>query len=89
MVDENSKYDRVHTDDMALAAYLKLKGHTPLEVWYDANTYVCHWKFNEFAVEDSADFLEDRARVNPRDYTKYFGYARREMFDAKDQVIDR
>lgn len=89
MVDENTKYDTVRTDDMALAAYLKLMGHTPDNVHYDREADSCRWTFNEFAVEDAADFLEDAARVNPRDYTKAFGAAKREMYQAKNKSVGR
>jgi hypothetical protein len=75
------EYDEVRTNDVALVAYLKLKGHTAMTVaWKDG---ICNWTFNGMAVDDATDFLTDNALVNPRDYTKYFGQAKREMQQAR------
>lgn len=80
-------YDEVRTDDVALAAYLKLKGHTAQEVWW--NQGVCYWQFSNMAVSDASDFLKDTALVNPRDFTKYFGQAKREMYQANGAPASR
>jgi hypothetical protein len=75
----------VRTDDVALAAYLRMKSHTPLSVEWNEEE-VCYWEYDTHAIADAQDFLEDYARVNPKDFTKAYGEAKREMRRAKEKA---
>lgn len=81
---DSAEFLEVKTDDLALVSYLKLKGHTPIEVQWDGGLNVCRWRFDRTAVSDATDFLEDRALVNPRDFTKSFANTKREMYRAQE-----
>jgi hypothetical protein len=78
---DSKDYDDLQTDDLGLVSYLKMKGHTPTSVDWDGD--VCRWTFGAPAVSDTTDFLEDRALVNPRDYTKSYASTKREMYRAQ------
>lgn len=83
---DSAQYDNLRTDDLALVAYLKMKGHTPTIVRWDGDATVCRWEFDKTAVSDATDFLEDRALVNPRDFTKSFAVTKREMYRAQENT---
>lgn len=77
------RYEGVRTDDVALVAYLRLMGHHPESVFYDLESNVCRWEYGPDSVEEAETYLEDQAVVNPRRFTRSFGAAKREMFEAK------
>ena len=72
------EFDRVLTDDMALVTYLKLKGHHVVNAAYVEG--VCKWEFDGSASEDARDFMEDRALVDPKQFSRIFGLTKRDMF---------
>ena len=77
-------FNEVVTDDMAMVAYLKMKGHAPETISWNPEASLCRWQFNANAVPDATDFMEDRALVNPRHFTRAFASAKREMHRAQD-----
>lgn len=72
------------TNDMAMATYLKLEGH-PCQglVW---NRNVCFWLFRvtDALLDATEDFLDRKARIEPRAYSKEFDVTRQEFFDSKE-----
>jgi hypothetical protein len=72
------EFDRVLTDDMALVTYLKIKGHTVVHAGYTDG--VCRWEFSGSASDDARDFMEDRATVDPKQFSRVFGLTKRDMF---------
>jgi hypothetical protein len=82
---DSEEYEAVRTDDLATVAYLRMKGHTPTQVQWDEDMSVCRWWFDKTAVSDATDFREDRALVNPRDFTKSFAIVKREMYRAQEK----
>ena len=75
--------DTFITNDMAMAAFLELEGHTPQKVEWTDDT--CRWTFmlTEMCQLEVEEFQTDAARVNPREYTKYFAKAKREFHNSK------
>jgi hypothetical protein len=78
------------TNDLAMATYLKMMGHTPQRVGFEDRD--CWWFFLHIPALTQAvdDFLSGRALVTPQEYNKQFGITKREMADARsrrDRVV--
>lgn len=71
------------TNDMALATYLKLQGHTPQAVIWERAT--CYWLYRvtDHLLDSLDDFNESRALVEPKEYNKVFNQTKREFYDTK------
>lgn len=79
------QYDYYVTNDMAMVAYLALKGHTAQDITMDDN--VCRWKFVNIGdlMQCAEDFLGDRALVNPREYNRHFANTKKEFYRIQDR----
>lgn len=83
MSDEERKLDSLQTNDMAMVSFLRMNGHTPTKIEID-DRGICHWHFSGDGVFDLGnDFIEDRALVNPRRFTKFYAITKREMFTSQ------
>ncbi len=78
----------VKTDDMGLAAYLRLMGHTPEACYWEDDLQTCYWLFGEEAEEDARLFINDTASVSPREYNRAFAQAKREFWNKKKEKMD-
>ena len=76
--------DFYRTGDMAMATYLKMEGHPVQTLVWEGD--VCYWVFRvtDALLECTEIFLEDEARVNPRQFNKEFNVTKRQFYDAKD-----
>lgn len=77
------------SDDMALVTYLKLVGHTPQGVGMEFDT--CYWYFikTDSLLDDVQSFGAREARVEPREYSKFFATTRSELFQTRDPIHRR
>lgn len=71
------------TDDMALATYLRMKHHIPVEIVWENNT-AC-WDFNRSPdlMKLVDDFTENKALCNPREFSRMFKYTRQEFHSVR------
>lgn len=70
------------TDNMGMASWLKMQGHTPQRVRWEDQT--CYWYFDKSdLLLGSVDaFLEGEARVEPKEYNRIFLLTKREFWDS-------
>jgi hypothetical protein len=82
-------YEYYKTNDMAMVAYLSLNGHAPQNTAMEGN--LCWWTF--IAVGDLMTrvdaFLRDEAKVNPREYSKFFAQTKTMLWRELDSRPDR
>jgi len=82
-----SEVDSVYTDDMALAAYLQMKGVGSEAIHYDADTRICHWTFiGPRALEETAIFLNNGSLVNPREFTRFYAHVKNQMWAVRNEA---
>lgn len=75
--------DEFHkVNDMALVTFLKMRGHTVQDVTWSGQT--CYWLFRvtDGLMDLIDDFVEGRARVEPREYNRMFSDTKRELYDS-------
>lgn len=79
---ENSSVDQFRTNDMAMAAYLRMNGHSTQKIEWSEGT--CRWFFLAVPalVEQVNKFLADTALVNPRQYNRSFAETKREFYES-------
>lgn len=80
--------DLFRTDLMAMVAYLRYVGHVPLDCYYSVERDRCVWVFDndQRLAQDVTAFRKDEVLVKPRDYSRAFAQAKRDMYDAKNSV---
>lgn len=80
--------DLFRTDLMALVAYLRYVGHVPVECYFNLDRDRCVWVFRdaEDLQKDVVAFRKDEVLVRPRDYSRAFAQAKRDMYDARNSV---
>jgi hypothetical protein len=80
-----TEVNHYRTSDMALATFMKMRGHTAQRVAWEANT--CYWYFAESMglLELVDEFLDDRASVNPKEFNRVYGTTKSEFFEARKQ----
>lgn len=73
------------TNDMAMATFLKLRGHAVQVVAWIQGT--CYWVFraNDSLLACVDEFTSDEALVNPREYNRVFTLTKREFYDNRPQ----
>jgi hypothetical protein len=73
------------TNDMAMATFLEMEGHTPQKIEFEGQN--CFWYFlyipSLVAAVDS--FLSQTAMVTPQAYNRAFAAVKREMVDARSR----
>lgn len=74
------------TNDMAMATYLKVQGHTSQRVIWEGGT--CYWWFriNESLLDCVESFTNGDALIEPREYNRVFTQTKREFYDSKPPV---
>ena len=74
------------TNDMGMATFLKLEGHPCQEMLWQGD--VCYWVFRvtDALLDDTEDFLDGSARVEPKAYNKEFNLTKREFYDSKEST---
>ena len=80
---ENSQ-EQFRTNDMAMVAYLKMKGHSVQRMEWNGKT--CWWFFPAIStlLDQVDEFLGDTALVNPRQYNKCLSDTKREFYDSSN-----
>jgi Domain of unknown function (DUF5659) len=73
------------TNDMGMATFLRAEGHEVIEVLWESGT--CYWRFaiSGNLVQLVEDFQADRARVNPKQFTRNFSKTKHEMYTSRPQ----
>lgn len=75
------------TNDMAMAAWLKMHGHTPQEVAFndDSQPSNCYWIFlvTSSLVDLIDTFQSQEAWVRPQEYNKMYAQCKTEMYEAR------
>jgi hypothetical protein len=71
------------TNDMAMATYLKMQGHSVQRVLWTGPT--CYWVFRvtDALLDATEDFLGGESRVEPREYSKKFSETKKEFYDSR------
>jgi hypothetical protein len=89
-LDEDSKFFR--TNDMGVAAYLKMLGHPAQQVGMQmrGKNHVCYWYFlvTEGLLRAVDGFIEGTALVSPKEYNKFYSIVKAEFFDARRRQVD-
>ena len=73
------------TDDMALATFLKMQGHTPQTLRWENRT--CYWYFDRSeSLLGMADmFIDGLANVEPKEYSRVFALTKTEFHKVLDE----
>lgn len=81
-----SPEDFYRTKDMALATFLKLRGHSFQNVEVEGST--CFWFFRvSDSVMDLVDsYVENLAQVNPKEFSREFNNTKRELIEALEEA---
>lgn len=76
----------LRTNDMGMAAYFTMNGHSVQEVTWDGET--CYWIFIQLpSIVELADvWAGGRAMVEPRQYNKFYADIRRTFFETKERA---
>lgn len=74
------------TNDMAMATFLKMRGHSVQLLVWESKT--CYWIFRvtDALLDDMELFSDGKAVVEPRSYNKVFTQVKREFYDSKDNL---
>lgn len=77
--------DFFRTNDMAMATYLKLRGHSAQTITWLSGT--CYWVFRVTdALLDAVElFTGGEAVVEPKEYNRVFTQTKREFYDSKSR----
>ena len=79
-----SEYFR--TNDMGMAAFLELSGHCHQSVEFSGDTLFWLFLITPGLLKFTDMFANDKASVEPREYSKHYAEIRRSFFDAKDKA---
>lgn len=77
------EYEVLRTDDMSMVTTLKVKGHQHKELSWENS--VCFWivDMTPEVSEVVQDFINGRALVEPRMFSREFARTKREFYDAQ------
>lgn len=71
------------TNDMAMATYLEMEGHTPQKIEFEGQNCFWHFMYIPSLVAAVDSFLSQTALVTPQAYNRSFAAVKREMVDAR------
>jgi hypothetical protein len=88
---EKRRFDSFRTNDMGVAAYLKILGHhaQAVEMHSRGSEQVCYWYFlaTEGLMRAVDEFIDGTARVSPKEYNKFYSIVKTEFFEARRQSV--
>jgi hypothetical protein len=90
MVENLNPSDFYRTDDMAMATFLKMEGHSPQQIGFLENDDNCYWWFRiNDDLTDAVDCFNDgEASVEPREWARNFHNTRKQMFACEKSKVD-
>jgi hypothetical protein len=74
------------TSDMALVTFLKQRGQTAQDVYYEDDTKTVYWTFVPIPTLMTLleEFASGSATVEPKEYARIFHQTKREMYSEAD-----